>query len=182
MKTKIYFLIGILLPAFLLFSCKIGCRKDPTYMTFYVNGEKFTAKGRKNCKGIYPMGSLVVDEYNVEGYLSNDKHSLSLDARTYRENENKEYGLTVYIIDNNQIHENGTYILHNVGQDISYMVFYYTQKYTTFDHSGTVTITDMEELEDGHYRIDGRFEALLVNEAGTDTLRITGGEFRTVTE
>ena len=180
MKTKIYFLL-VVFSAFLLFSCKIGCRKDPTYTTFYVNGEKFTAKGRKNCKGIHPIGSLVVDEYNVEGYLSNDKHSLSLSARPHDEND-EEYGLKIIIIDDNQILKDNTYVLYREGQDISYMVFYYTQKYTTYDHSGTVTITDMEEWEDGHYRIDGRFEGLLVNEAGTDTLRITGGEFRTVTE
>ena len=182
MKTKIYFLL-VVFSAFLLFSCKIGCRKDPTYMTFYVNGEKFTAKGKKNCKGVHVIGSLTIDENNVIGTLSDDKHSLLLIARTFDTNE-AQFSLNIFIADSIQTLHIGEYILHRYqeGKLISSMVFNYTQTFESFDHSGTVTITDMEELEDGHYRIDGRFEALLVNEAGTDTLRITGGEFRTVTE
>ena len=150
-------------------------------MTFYVNGEKFTAKGRKNCKGIHPIGSMVVDEYNVQSNINDSLTRLNLFARIEKNDEN-------YCEVNIHIH---SYQIIKAGR-----VFYFVRdsnnivkmrlncgiKFYTYDHSGTVTITDMEELEDGQYRIDGRFEGLLVNEAGTDTLLITGGEFRTVTE
>ena len=177
MRRLIKYLLVILIFSHLFSGCKKECR-DQSFMYVTINSKDFVAKGNPRCSVFQP---------NVIGFLTDNNTHLELSANLYTNTSDENYFLSIEIKDTFAISPNKTYMCKNYFENNIYSFACYSlisnsDEYFSFNHSGTVTITNMEELEDGQYRIDGRFEALLVNEAGTDTLRITGGEFRTVTE